>query len=204
MSEPVSFTPDQTDALKELLNIAMGQAADSLARALGAYITITVPNIEILLAADLAETLVHIEQQDKQVTAVSQGFFNDLRGEAIAVFGAQDSHEIADLMGYDELDNLEEQELLLDVANVLVGACMTGFGTQIDASIGFAAPRIMIADTPLHALFDKETPAWSEALVMKINFSLKEREFSCDLLFFMPETSIDKVRDAVDLFLESL
>ena len=204
MTQPLSYTTDQTDALKELLNIAMGQAADSLARALGAYITITIPSIEIVPAAELAKTQLYTEQREKNISSVRQGFFNDLRGEAIAVFGAQDSHAIADLMGYDELDNVAEQELLLDVANVLIGACMTGFGNQINASIGFAPPSIMNDDVPQHTLFEKEIPSWNYALLMKLNFSLKEREFSCDMLFFMPEDSIEKVRTAVDKYLESL
>lgn len=204
MSNPTSYNSDQSDALKELLNIAMGQAADSLARALGAYIAINVPSTEIMSAVNLKDTMPLIGAKSKHISAIRQGFFNDLRGEAITIFGAGDSRDIADLMGYDELDNLEEQELLLDVANVLFGACMTGFGKQINASIGFSPPQIMIDDSPVEALFDKETPSWNHALVMKLNFSIKEREFSCDMIFLMPDESIEKVRIAVDQFLDSV
>lgn len=204
MNNPVQYSDDQKDALQELLNVAMGKAADSLAKALGVYVRITIPSSDIIGADRLGNALEHIDQQDIIVTGIRQAFFGDLRGEAVTVFGAQDCHQIADLMGYDELDEFEEQELLLDITNVLVGACMVGFGGQINANIGFSAPKIMAVDLPVKALLSKEAPSWAHSLVIKFNFGLAERSFLCELIFFMPESSIEKVRDAVELFIESI
>lgn len=198
-----AYSLEQKDALQELLNIAMGQAADSLARVLSAYVQLAIPSIEIIEAHQLADALSHIAHEGEAVTAARQAFFNDLQGEAVAVYGNEDSRHVADLMGYDELDSLEEQELLLDITNVLVGACMTGFGKLIDANIGYSAPRMMAVNVPMSQLFSSEKPSWNQSLLIKINFGIHERSFLCELLFFMPESSIAKVQHGVDAFLEA-
>jgi len=204
MSSHITYNSIQKDTLQELLNIAMGQAADSLARALGEYVQITIPSSDIIKAENFSNAVGHIDRQDKMITAVRQAFFGDLQGDAVTVYGAQDGQQIADLMGYDELEEVEEHELLLDVTNVLVGACMTGFGKQIDASIGYSPPKIMANNISLRTLLSREKPSWEHSLVIKINFGLAERSFLCELIFFMPESSIEKVRNAIELFLESL
>lgn len=204
MSAPIEYNADQKDALQELLNVAMGQAADSLARALDVYVKITIPSSDIIDADSLCAAVGHIDQQEALVTGIRQAFFGDLRGEAITVFGVQDGHQIADLMGYDELDEFEEQELLLDISNVLVGACMLGFGEQIDANIGFCPPKIMATDIPVKALLMEEKPSWMHSLVIRLNFGIADRSFLCELMFFMPESSIEKVRNVIENFLESL
>jgi len=204
MNNTAGYTEEQNDALKELLNIAMGQAADSLARALGAYVQISVPRIDVIEAQQLSETLKGINLYDDKVIGIRQAFFSDLNGEAIAIFGSHDCDQVADLMGYDELDDIEGQELLLDIANVLIGACMTGFGRQIDANIGFSPPKIMAENVVLDKLFADENPLWDNSLMMEIHFGLADRSFMCELVFFMSGDSIEKVRNTIDQFLDSL
>ena len=45
MNDAIAFTEDQRDALQELMNISMGQAANSLAHLIETKIGISIPNI---------------------------------------------------------------------------------------------------------------------------------------------------------------
>ena len=48
----VPLTEDQRDALQELMNISMGQAANALARLINAKITLSIPKIVVVSTAE--------------------------------------------------------------------------------------------------------------------------------------------------------
>jgi chemotaxis protein CheC len=199
------YTSDQRDALQEVVNIAMGQGGASLAVLLDTFVTLSVPRIRIVESSAIAETVAQMVGGNTDITAVRQGFFSYLRGEAIVIYGQSGCHDLADLMGYDaSLDAAIDQELLLDVSNLLVGACMTGIAKQLGADIGFSAPSIMAERCPVYNLFKAAKLNWTHALLVEINFSLEEKGFAAHLVILMPEESIMTMRDALDRFLESL
>ena len=51
------YTEDQNDALQEVVNIAMGQAGDSLARILGNFVELSVPRIRLVTVNDVIKTV---------------------------------------------------------------------------------------------------------------------------------------------------
>ena len=164
----------------------------------------SLPRILILKPNLIAPALVRIVG-DEAVTAVRQGFHGDLRGEAVVIYGAAHCRELADLMGYDDaLDAATERELLLDVSNVLVGACLGGLAEQINADMGFSAPSLMASEVPVMSVLDVSSMDSPCALFVEVNFSLETRSFACHLVMLMPEDQIIALRAAVDRFLESL
>jgi len=79
------YNEDQTDALQEVANIAMGQAGDSLARILDNFVTLSVPRIRQIAVHELADTVTTMVGDEEEVSAVRQAFYNSLRGEARAI-----------------------------------------------------------------------------------------------------------------------
>lgn len=199
------LTEDQRDALQEVLNIAMGQAGDSLARILDAFVELSVPRIRIVDVSKVATTVLEMVGDRQEVTAVRQSFFDDLRGEALIIFGSNGCRDLADLMGYSEdLDAVAEQELLLDVSNVLVGAILNGITETLGTEISFSAPSIMAEKVPVDALINLDQLSWSHALLLEVNYSLENRDFRSHLLLLMAEGAIESLRHKIDHFMESL
>ena len=195
---------DQRDALQELINIGMGQAGASVAAVLDEFVQLSVPRILILKPALIPAALERIVGSEP-VTAVRQGFHGDLRGEAVVVYGAAHCRELADLMGYEILlDAAAERELLLDVSNVLVGACLGGLAEQISAEVGFSAPSLMAVDAAAAGLIDTRNLDLQCALFVEVNFRLEVRSFACHLVLMLAEEQILVLRNAVDRFLEAL
>ncbi|TVO58650.1 hypothetical protein [Denitromonas halophila] len=198
------FSEDQRDALQELTNIGMGQAGASVAAVLGEFVQLSVPRILVLKPSLIPPALERIVGPEK-VTAVRQGFHGDLRGEAVVVYGVAHCRELADLMGYDEVpDEATEHELLLDVSNVLIGACLGGLAEQISAEMGFSAPSLMATEVEVGSLLDVSRMDSPCALFVEVNFSLEKRSFACHLIMLLPEDQILVLRDAIDRFLASL
>ncbi len=198
------YNEDQRDALQEITNIAMGQAGSSLAQLLDVFVILSVPRVRIVGVEDVPAAVGEMVDDPEEVTAVRQAFYNKLRGETVVIFGRKGCSDLADLMGYDEVEGDEgEEELLLDVTNILVGAVLNGLGEQIEVEFGFSPPAIMAMNTPIEKVLRSDELGWSHALLIEVNFSLEERGFKCYLIMLMPEESIDMMRHALDHILES-
>jgi len=197
------YTEDQNDALQEVVNIAMGQAGDSLARILGNFVELSVPRIRLVTVHDVINTVTEMVDYKAEVSAVRQAFSNSLRGEAIVIFAQRGADDLADLMGYDtDLDSAAEQELLLEVANLLVGAIINGISETLETDLSFSAPSLMAERSPLDTVLVPEQLSWSHALLMEVNFTVEHRDFKCHLLMFMTEETIDTLRGILDDFLD--
>lgn len=200
-----AYTEDQNDALQEVVNIAMGQAGDSLARILGNFVELSVPRIRLVTVKDVISTVTEMVDTNAEISAVRQAFSNSLRGEAIVVFAQSGADDLADLMGYDtELDQSAEQELLLEVSNLLVGAIITGIAETLETDLSFSAPSLMAERKPLDQVLIPEQLSWSHALLMEVNFTVEGRDFKCHMLMFMTEEAIDTLRSILDDFMDAI
>ncbi len=194
---------EQQEALQEIANIGMGQAGSSIAQVFDHFVQLSIPRILILGADDLPSALEKLVNAD-QITAVRQAFHGRLRGEAIVLFGEQRCNDLADLLGYEHTpDHVNELELLLDVTNILVGACLGGIAAQLRSEIGFSAPSLMADRVPADALLRSEDLSWSTALLVEVNFRLEQRSFACHLVILMAQEEIRVMALALDRFLET-
>jgi chemotaxis protein CheC len=207
------LTEDQRDAMQEIANIAMGQAGSLLAELLGNFVNLSVPRIKVLALAQVGPAIRDMVGGDVEVTAVRQSFQGYLKGEALVIYGHNGCKELGDLLGYDgTVEHAEETELLLDVSNILVGACLGGIVDQIknaievegNTELGFSAPSLMAERVPADALIDPDKLSWTHALLLEVNFTLEGRNFISHLCMLMPEHSIEKMRSILDQFIESL
>lgn len=209
MSEPREFTEDQRDCLQEIVNVAMGTAGDSLARTVETFVNLSIPKIYTVKPEEIGSALGSLRTSESDmVSVVRQSFQCDLgqrglRGEALVVFSEQSFQDLAELMAYDEvLTGEAEQELLLDVSNILNGACLNGIADQLETSLSYSPPSILGQSILVSELMHREELTWDQALSVQINYSLENRSFSCDLLLLMPGSSIDFLFAKLDEFLE--
>lgn len=207
----VALSEDQRDALQELTNIAMGQAGSSLATLLDEFVDLSIPRIRVVQLAEAPAALGELVGPKAEVSAVRQSFQGYLRGEAIIIFTEPGCHVLADLLGYEELVDGDDTELLLDVANVLSGACLGGMVEQIRRfmpadgamELSFSMPSVMARQVTAAKLLDPERAGWSHALLMEVNFTLKARNFVAHLIMLMPEDGVLKLQRIVDEFIAS-
>lgn len=196
------FTEDYRDCLQEVTNVAMGQAADRLARILDTFVVLSIPHIEIMNPGDIAMTLHSIDSSDS-VSGVCQGFIGGgIAGEAILLFNDTSFTDLARLLKFEgEVDTQAERELLMDTTNVLFGACMKGIAEQIDMDFSYGPPMVLGQHQRLDEIFDPKNISWDHALVTEINYTLEGFSVNCDLLVILTEDSIDLLCKKLDYLL---
>lgn len=196
---------EHRDALQEIVNMAMGGAGAALARLLESFVRLSVPRIQLLNAHAIPSAITEMIGAPVEITAVRQSFACAVRGEALVLFGQAGCAELADLMGYtDAAVQGTRREIVLDVANVLVGACIGGIFEQFGMELGFSAPSIMGENIAVTQLIQPDTLQWRYALLVDVNFGLESRGFTCHLLVLMPEESMSTLRESIERFVAAL
>jgi chemotaxis protein CheC len=195
------LTEDQQDCLQELINVAMGQASDQLARYLDTFVYLKVPNIENVNAEELKKTLA---DQQNTVAVVSQGFFGHegIRGEALLIYQDEDSERIADLLGY-EPDELSKDEQLIDISSILTTTFLNVFASQIDNQMSYNAPKLLPnVQNSLSKHLQHMTFSWDMALKVNINYQVTDYSFNCNMILLIPETAMANIKTVIDRILD--
>jgi len=197
------LSEDHRDALQEIVNIGMGAAGDSLARALETFVQLSIPRIHLIKVDELPGLLSEMIADSAPVTAIQQAFFSHWLGETITVFSREGSHELGTLLHYPEdMDKNAETELFLDVGNILSGACMNGIAENLGIELSFSPPSILADNTHASEIFTGCELQWEYALLLEVNFKLENHNFTAHLFTLMSQASIETLCADIDRFLD--
>jgi chemotaxis protein CheC len=190
MSIVLPLDEEQRDALQELLNISMGQAANSLAQLIETKIDISIPKISAVTPTQLYSLL--FETEDAFYTR--QSFLGDVHGEVMSVLSQAGLSEVATLMDYDEpLSKEDIQEIILELCNILAGACLAGLSDQLELTTNLNMPTLFLPDK---ANFDELQ--WQHSLVMEVQFIIAISSFSMRVVFCLDDKSLARMKDTLD------
>jgi chemotaxis protein CheC len=201
------LSADKLDALRELVNMGMGAAGAALAQALGAFVELTVPDLGFTDRRSLAGLLDAGPWATLDLEAVRQPFFGAFTGESMMIFDERVHAQLADLPAYalatgGKPTTAEQQETLLDLANVVIGACVNGIAEPLQENVSFAAPERLGARSEVRAYLSHEAVAWG--LIVNVDFKLEGRSFLSRVLVFLPEHSLERIDQALTQLLDGL
>jgi chemotaxis protein CheY-P-specific phosphatase CheC len=174
----------------------MGQAADRLARLLKVFIELPIPHVQL---AELCEfdMALHQATGDNPITTICQGFIAPgIAGEALLMFSDSSSQDLAYMLGHEgEITDQVERELMMDIANLLIGAFLNGLGSQLDLSFGQGSPLILGQHCSIPNL--QQNSRWTRTLSIDIGYRIEGRDLSCDLLLLFTEDSLPAMNELV-------
>lgn len=193
--EEVPFSVGLSDFLQEISNVAMGQAADLLARLLDTFVQLPVPRITTVYRSELSMVLTASVEQQDTYSAVCQGFTGaGLSGEALLLFSDSSVNDMARLLGYDEAStDSVEIEVLMDMSSILFGAFLRGIGEQMDIQLGLGQPMVLGRHRRVDHLVEHHSLRQERLMCVEIPYRLEGYEIRCDLLVFLTEESITQL-----------
>ena len=187
------------DGYKEVVNVAMGQAADLLARVLGAFVVMPIPNINMLEVSELTMTLNQVSENN-DFSVICQGFIGSgIAGEALIIFSDSSIVDIADLMKFkSELTEHAELELLMDISNILSGACLQGIAKQLDINFSQSHPVVLGRHLKMDDLFKRNESRWTKMLTIEMVINIENKNINCQLLLIFTEDSIPRFNELIE------
>ncbi|QJR80397.1 response regulator [Alteromonas pelagimontana] len=185
----------QLDAYRELVNVAMGRAGENLAKLLGEFIDLPIPNVNVIESNELHMAVAEINRNER-VSAVSKGFVSaGIKGEALVIFNDTNTDNMVKLLNYDSAgyDEHLQLEALMDVSNILIGACLNALSAQLNVSFSHSQPILLGQHRGLDVLLSDNLSRWKKIMAVEIAYAIKSRDISFDLLLLFPDEAMDKI-----------
>jgi len=202
----ITLTELQKDGIGELLNIGMGNAAESLSVMVGEEVLLSVPDIRLLATSNVEEQLTNAKTE---MSAVSQEFEGAFKGNALLLFPEDKSLELvwALLQGSvprDELAEMEE-DALSEVGNVIINACLGTLSNMLKDSINSEFPQFRRGQymAIIDELSDKHTND-PVMLYMHIDFKLKEKDIDGYVAIVMDVGALEEFLIKIDAFIAGI
>jgi chemotaxis protein CheY-P-specific phosphatase CheC/DNA-binding NarL/FixJ family response regulator len=195
-SAPVSnveltLSPELRDCYQEVANVAMGRAGDLLARLLNVFVKLPIPNVNFIEVSELSMALKAVEVSES-TSGICQGFISaGISGEALLILNDSSFKDVASLMNYQyDEDEGTELELLMDLANVLIGACLKGISEQLDIAFSQGHPVVLGQHRKISELITNNATKWKKTLAIEISYGIENYPIKCDLLLLFTENSM--------------
>lgn len=186
---------DRFDAYREMANVAMGQAGEKLAKLLGVFINLPIPNVNEIASTELHMAIAEIKE-NKSVSAISQGFASaGINGEALLIFNDANFADMVKLLKYDRgakgISAEQELEALMDISNILVGACLTAITEQIEVRFSQNHPIVLGRHVDLKQMLSRNVNRWNKVTAIEIAYSIESCDVHFDLMLLFPEASME-------------
>lgn len=197
------YATDDLDALGEILNVGMGEAAAALAKLFDRFVHLNTPTTYFL-----GDRLSHWSEVsvDNQVTLITQGFQDGLRGEVLSFFKTADLDMLRERLGEGEGGGNEAgrgEEFILELSNIINAACLNSIASQLGLSIAYSAP-VICQDRIVRGEIFRDRPDLHRNLVVEIGISMDDLEFSCDVLILFSDEMRTQIHESIEAYMERL
>lgn len=190
-----------TDALTEMFNVGLHRAAASLSEITGQRILVDMPKLVICEITEIEKPLV--ELVSAEVATVHQMFGGAVVGDAVLLIEHDKAAALAKLMTAGEaaiggrLDQ-SAREVLAEIGNIVLGACLSGFGDMLQTPVSFSIPRIHVESLTaiLRSLLSDGNDT-QYAVIAATRFRLSELEAEGYLVVAVGAKSLSRISQAL-------
>ena len=197
----MKLTALQEDALIELINIGFGRAAGSLSKLTGHRVQLEVPQIAVCPIDEIAQQLRPL--LDNEIATVHQIFTGHVEGDALLVLDQHSAAILKELLTNEPALPLSidrsAREVLTEVGNILLNACLGTFGNVLKVQVSFSVPHLTL-DTLEHVVgsvsIDREGLRY--ALIIHSSFGLRDSNLTGYLVIVLGVASIERLIRALE------
>ncbi len=193
----MELTPDQKDGLTELINIGYGRAASALSELTGYRITLQVPKVSMHSIREMEPMLAEI--LDSPVASVTQNFTGPVSGNALFLLDEPSAILLSRLLTEEKLGSpafdSNAKEIITEVGNILLNACLGVFGNLLHIRVTFSVPRLSVQpiDRVLHNAAEQSEEPLQYGLMIRTQFNVKAADVMGYLVIVLGIASLDRL-----------
>jgi len=180
----------QLDALMEISNVGVGNAATALSQMLNTSVEIRVPSVKLL---DISDVPDHLGGDDKPVLGMFLKMLGDAKGNMLLIYPIESAERMVSLLLQQDIKGEElfselSLSALKEVGNILASTYLSALGTMLNINLICSTPSISydmagaIIDYTLIELCSTE----DKALVVETEFFLRGDEVKGNF-FLIPD-----------------
>ncbi len=208
------FSSEEKDILQEVMNIAFGNAAADLAELIDIHTILSVPDIKLVDFNKLSDYLKESIPHNQTNSVAGQKFWGDFNGSGLLFLPSGSERALSkflnlslstpiDTNGAQPLDDNIKSGLLLEISNILIGACVGKISDLLDTMVSYTPPELLSLEKTDYSFLLKHFDTDQRAIVMKTLFQFDEQNINGLLLIMTNDQSIDWLKKALHAFLNA-
>jgi chemotaxis protein CheC len=195
----------QHDALVEIFNIGVGQAARAMSDIVSEEVTMSVPSIRFLHRAAAAAMLGHPDSA--RVCGVSQHYEGAFTTEAILMFPEDKSLDLVRLMvgesvPFKELTEME-QEAMSEIGNIILNSCVGTLANLFEHELHGSLPVYHLGSSE-DILCATGSLAGTVVLMLHIDFILEAHQIHGYVAFILDLSALTDLQAQLERFLANI
>jgi chemotaxis protein CheC len=197
----MELTAQQKDALTELINIAFARTGAALSDLTGRRVLLEPPTVALHLTSELDGELARFVPGE--VAWIHQIFEGPVAGDALLLLNYDGAVQLTELLT-DHTNNahrLDEsgREVLTEVGNILLNACLGVFGNVLQVHVGFSVPRLRLESIEeLIKWLKHDRSDTRYALVVFTKFQIRDSQVNGHLVLVLNMAAFDRLVHEID------
>ena len=201
----MALTAQETDALTELINIAFARTGAALSDLTGHRVLLEPPTVALHLTSELHRQLGRFVPGE--VAWIHQVFDGPVAGDALLLLNYDGAVQLTELLTDDipATNRLDEsaREVLTEVGNILLNACLGVFGNILKVHVGFSVPRLRLNNVDeLIQWLNESQEELRYALVIFTKFQVRDSEVNGFLVLVLSMSAFDRLVTELDNWIE--
>ena len=202
----MELTERQRDSISELINIAFARTGAALSELTGHRVLLNAPDVSVHPTTELPKALVKFIPGE--VASIHQVFGGPVAGDALLLLNHDGAVHLTDLLtdgNATPSSRLDEsaREVLTEVGNILLNACLGMFGNLLDVRVSFSVPRLHLdtLDELLASIVEGGTEP-QYALIISTAFHIRDSSVTGFLVMVLSVASLDRLVHEVEAWEE--
>ena len=194
----------ENDALIEIFNIGVGQAASSMSAIVNEAVRMSVPSISFIPRVEAARLLGTPDTAQERICGVSQHYRGAFETEAILMFPEDKSLEIVRMMVGESVPLKEltdmEQEAMCEIGNIILNSCVGTLANIFQRELEGSLPQYHVG-TSDEILTATGSPADAVVLMLHIDFLLEKHQIHGYVAFVLDISALHDLKEQINLYI---
>jgi chemotaxis protein CheC len=191
VTDDVTLSELEVDAITELVNLGVSRAAANLARMVHEEVILNVPKVVLMNRREAIEALS--ARESKSLVAVHQTFEGEITGRALLIFPEEKSLELVRAVVGSDLPLEEiielEQEALAETGNIILNSCLATIANSLESNLKISLPEVLRGESS--NFFNVEPPSAARTVMfIYINFAMQKRDINGYIAMMMDMPSL--------------
>jgi len=199
----LGLTELELDALTELVNLGVSNAAMSLREMVREEVVLSVPKVSVVTRDEAVGILE--SRETRRLVAVQQHFEGDINGRALLIFPEAKSLELvrAVLGGSPSLEEIAEleHEALAETGNVLLNGCLGTIANGLQRNLKISLPEVVYGDG-VNLFSDDDDGSGSSVVFIYINFAVRYGDIQGYIAMLLDIPSLLTLKELVVAYIE--
>jgi chemotaxis protein CheC len=193
----------ENDALVEIFNIGVGQAASSMSDIVNETVRMSVPSISFMNRATAGRMLAGPDSELERICGVSQNYDGAFRTEAILMFPEDKSLEIVRLMVGEAVPLKEltemEQEAMCEIGNIILNSCVGTLANIFQRELQGSLPRYHLGTSD--EILSASGAQADTVLMLHIDFVVERQQIHGYVAFILGMSALHDLKDQINQYI---